>query len=104
MIFVETHAFTKQIKAIMSDEEYQALQKHLARHPEAGAVMEGTGGLRKIRVAHGGRGKSGGTRVIYYYFASASQIAMIFAYPKNVQGALTAEQKKMLRAVVENWR
>lgn len=104
MIFVETHVFTKQVTSIMSDDEYQALQKHLAQHPDAGAVIEGTGGLRKIRVAIGGRGKSGGARVIYYYFASASQIAMIFAYPKNVQATLTAEQKKMLKAVVENWR
>ena len=104
MIFVETHAFTKQITSIMSDDEYHTLQKHLAQHPDAGAVIEGTGGLRKIRVALGGRGKSGGARVIYYYFASASQIAMIFAYPKNVQDTLTAEQKKMLKAVVENWR
>jgi hypothetical protein len=87
----------------MSDEDYAKLQEQLASDPEAGVLIEGTGGLRKIRVALPGRGKSGGARVIYYYFTSASQIAMVLAYPKNVQDNLTAAQKKSLKAIIDNW-
>ncbi|WP_435639484.1 type II toxin-antitoxin system RelE/ParE family toxin [Carnimonas bestiolae] len=66
--------------------------------------MSGTGGLRKIRVAAKGHGKSGGARVIYYHFISASQIAMLFIYPKNEQEDLTSEQRKILKTVIEHWR
>lgn len=103
MIFIETPTFTRQITSLMSDEEYAKLQKQLAGNPEAGVLIEGTGGLRKIRVALPGRGKSGGARVIYYYFTAASQIAMVLAYPKNVQDNLTAAQKKTLKAIIDNW-
>lgn len=104
MIFIETPAFTRLITELMEDEDYGQFQQELARAPESGDVIEGTGGLRKIRVALPGRGKSGGARVIYYYFSSASQIVLMFAYPKNVQDNLTPAQKKALRAVIENWK
>lgn len=104
MIFIETLAFTRLITELMKDEDYGQFQRELAWAPESGDVIEGTGGLRKIRVALPGRGKSGGARVIYYYFSSASQIVLMFAYPKNVQDNLTPAQKKALRAVIENWK
>ena len=104
MIFVETPIFTAQIKELLSDDDYGTFQRYLAENPEAGDVIKETGGLRKIRVAMKGRGKSGGARVIYYYFVSASRIAMVFAYTKNVQGNLTSAQKAALRKVIEQWR
>lgn len=63
---IETHIFTKKIKAILSDDEYRKLQWELAINPEAGPLIPGCRGLRKLRWAIPGKGKRGGLRVIYY--------------------------------------
>jgi hypothetical protein len=60
MIFVETTLFTRQINALVDDDDYADFQRELANDPEAGDVIPGTGGLRKIRMAAKGRGKRGG--------------------------------------------
>jgi hypothetical protein len=104
MIFVETALFTAQIKQLLSDDDYGIFQRELAEDPEAGDVIKGTGGLRKIRVAAKGHGKSGGARVIYYHFVSASRIGLLFAYSKRDQGNLTPAQKAALKKVIEKWR
>jgi hypothetical protein len=64
MIFIETSIFTRQVLELLTDEEYADLQSELAANPLAGDVIEGTGGLRKVRVAAKGKGKRGGARVI----------------------------------------
>ena len=104
MVFVETPVFTGQIKLLLSDDDYGAFQRTLADNPQAGDVIPGTGGLRKIRVAAKGHGKSGGARVIYYHFVSASRIGLLFVYPKNEQVSRTPAQKVVLRKVIEQWR
>jgi hypothetical protein len=104
MIFVETSVFTRQIQELASDDEFAAFQIELANNPEAGDVIQGTGGLRKIRMAAKGRGKRGGARVIYYYFTSESEIALLLAYAKNEAEDLTAAQKKLLKQIIEQWR
>lgn len=88
----------------MDDDAYIVMQKVLVQNPSAGDVIEGTGGIRKMRVAAKGHGKRGGARVIYYHFVSASQIALLMIYPKNEQQDLTAEERKALKAVIEHWR
>jgi Protein of unknown function (DUF1044). len=103
MIFIETPVFTRQITALVDDEDYADFQRELANDPEAGTVIAGTGGLRKVRMAAKGHGKRGGARLIYYYFASASQIAFLLAYAKNQSENLTASQKKTLKQVIEQW-
>ncbi|WP_234697496.1 hypothetical protein [Pseudomonas syringae] len=60
MIFIETPVFSSDLKNHLDDEEYRSLQVHLAEHPKSGALIEDTGGLRKIRWAAHGKGKSGG--------------------------------------------
>lgn len=104
MIFVETPLFTSQIKLLLTDDDYGVFQRALAENPQAGDVIPGTGGLRKVRVAAKGHGKSGGARVIYYHFVSASRIGLLFAYPKNEQVNLTPAQKAALRKIIEQWR
>ena len=104
MVFIETPAFTRLIKTLMADEDYGRAQRMLAAAPEIGDVIEGTGGLRKVRIALPGRGKRGGARFIYYYITCASQIVLLLAYPKNVQDDLSAEQKKALRHIIEHWK
>ena len=83
MIFIETPVFTAQIKELMSDDDYGAFQRYLTENPEAGDVIKDTDGLRKIRMAAKGHGKSGGARVIYYHFVSAYRIALLFAYRRT---------------------
>ncbi|MEX1828415.1 type II toxin-antitoxin system RelE/ParE family toxin [Luteibacter sp. CQ10] len=101
--FIETPLFTRQITELLDDESYAEFQRVLAENPEAGDLIRNTGGLRKIRVAAKGRGKRGGARVIYYYFVSASHIALLMVYPKSEMDDLTEEQKKALKSVVEKW-
>ena len=76
----------------------------MADHPESGDVIKGTGGLRKVRWAAGGKGKSGGVRVIYYSVTAASQIRMILIYKKGVRDDLTPKQKAVLRKINEGWK
>ncbi len=96
----ESHAFTHQVDAMLSREDYRALQLHLVGRPDAGAVIPGGGGLRKLRWALAGRGKRGGARVIYYWYVEASRIYLLLLYAKNERDDLSPEQKRMLQRLV----
>lgn len=101
MEIIETSIFTKQITKYLSDEEYLAFQMELVRRPDAGAIIQGSGGLRKIRWRYQGQGKSGGIRIIYYWFVNDQLILLLFAYSKNEQDDLTEDQRKILKQIVE---
>lgn len=101
MELIETSTFTKQITALLMDEEYGEFQSRLAANPQLGALIKGGGGIRKIRVAVGSRGKSGGARVIYYWAVRRDMILLLYAYPKNVAADLTPKQIAQLAKVVK---
>jgi hypothetical protein len=101
MQFIETSIFTRQVTALLKDEEYREMQIALSVHPESGAIIPRTGGLRKIRWSITGRGKRGGVRAIYYWVVAKDQILMLFMYSKNEKDDLTPTQLKVLREVVE---
>jgi hypothetical protein len=101
VIFLETPIFTRQIKELIDDEEYRALQLRLLADPNAGDLIPRSGGLRKIRGGLPGRGRRGGARVIYYWVTAQSKIYMLLAYAKNEQDDLTNEQLRTLRALVQ---
>jgi hypothetical protein len=101
MVIVETPIFTRRILAILSDEEYRLLQLHLLSKPDAGKIIQGSGGLRKLRWSAKGHGKSGGIRIIYYRFLSHDTILLLFAYTKNERDDLTPEQLRQLKRVIE---
>jgi hypothetical protein len=101
MEIVETLVFTKRIKAVLSDDEYSELQQALVINPEAGALIPGGGGLRKLRWAVPGKGKSGGLRIIYYWYASNDRIYMLFVYKKTEQEDLTNKQLAKLKEYVK---
>lgn len=103
MIFIETSVFTRQVGELLTDDEYFGFQVHLATNPLAGDVIQGTGGLRKVRVAAKGRGKRGGARVIYYYVSSAAQIRLLLIYAKGRKDDLSAAEKRTLRSLNERW-
>ncbi|HYA81167.1 MAG TPA: type II toxin-antitoxin system RelE/ParE family toxin [Methylocystis sp.] len=86
----------------MSEEERTAIVDLLAASPEVGDLIPGTGGLRKVRVPLAGRGKRGGARVIYYLYDQTLPIYLLLAYAKNERDNLSAEQKTVLRRLVEN--
>lgn len=100
MIIIETSIFTRQVQTLLDDDEYRRLQTFLAIRPDAGDLIPGGGGLRKIRWGAQGRGKRGGVRVIYYWAVRQDRILMLLIYAKNVQDDLTAEQLKVLRAMI----
>jgi mRNA-degrading endonuclease RelE of RelBE toxin-antitoxin system len=100
MVIRETTVFTKQVKQLLDTESYRLLQLRLVADPEAGALIPGTGGLRKIRWQGSGKGKRGGIRAIYYWAGQVDVILMLLAYPKNEQGDLTPDQKRILAALV----
>jgi len=101
VVIVETSIFTRQVLALLSDEEYRRLQTALVLHPDMGAVIPGSGGLRKLRWAVEGRGKRGGVRVIYYWAIVHDKILMLFMYAKNEQDDMTYDQIKVLRRIIE---
>lgn len=88
---------------MLSDDEFLEFQTFLANNPAAGAVIQQTGGLRKIRWAVRGKGKRGGVRVIYYHVTADCQIRLLYIYRKGIQDDLTEEQKEMLRKLNERW-
>jgi len=100
MRIVETTVFTRQIDTLIENDEKQNLLDALIQQPDAGDLIKGSGGLRKLRWAAHGRGKSGGIRVIYYW-CEGQIMYLLLAYPKNKQDDLSPEQLKVLRKVVE---
>ena len=96
---VELHAFTRSAARIWSDEEITALVDYVARNPEAGDVIQGTGGVRKLRWARSGGGKRGGARVVYFYYRSDTPIYMLLAYAKAKASDLTPDEKKAVAAL-----
>jgi hypothetical protein len=91
---VETSAFARRAQKLLSTEEHEELLFSLALHPQSGDEIPGTGGVRKVRYAARGKGKSGGVRVIYYFFDEENPLYAIFLYGKNEQANLTPAQKR----------
>lgn len=85
----------------LSNSDLSTLEKLLLADPQIGSVIQGTGGARKMRISLDASGKSGGGRVIYLDVFEKERLYLLFAYPKNVQENLTAEQKKAIKQLVE---
>ena len=101
MELIETSIITRQVQALLSEEEYRLLQIAMLQHPESGDIIPHSGGLRKKRWTTGGKGKRGGTRVIYYWAVVKDQILLLLIYAKNQQDNLTSAQLAALRKIVE---
>lgn len=101
LTFIETKLFTRLIGGYMSDEEYLGLQNALLANPEAGDLIRGSGGVRKVRWSLTGRGKRGGIRVIYYLRTQQGQIWMLTAYAKNVAETIPADMLKKIKEEID---
>lgn len=97
MTVVETPAFLRKAKGFLSEEERADLVAFLAENPQAGVIMPETGGVRKLRWARPGEGKSGGYRVIYYFHSEAIPLLLLTLYGKNEKSNLTMAERNMMR-------
>lgn len=102
MIFIETSTFTKLIGKYLSDDEYLGLQKVLLNYPDAGKVIRGTGGVRKIRWHLPGKGKSGGIRVIYFWQVAEDEIWMLTVYAKSEKDTIPAHVLKKIAEEIKD--
>ena len=100
--FIETRLFTRLLPEYLSDDEYARLQRKLMQDPEAGAVIRGSGGVRKLRWAAAGRGKRNGYRVIYFVRRPKGVIWMLTIYPKNVSDTIPARVLKQIREEIDD--
>ena len=100
--FIETKLFTKLVKQYLSDESYSELQSELMANPNLGSVIRASGGVRKVRWAAEGRGKSGGYRVIYFVRNARGVIWMLTMYPKNVAASIPGHMLKQIREEIES--
>lgn len=100
MRIIETTIFTRQIDRLAGDDEKQALLDDLIKQPDAGDLIRGGGGIRKLRWRTPGRGKRGGIRVIYFWHRGQVMYLLV-AYAKNVKDNLDANELQVLRKVVE---
>jgi hypothetical protein len=99
--FIETPIFTEDVERDLSLEEYRQLQVALLLRPTQGALIRGSGGLRKIRWSRPGMGKRGGLRAIYFWEARSETFYMLMVYRKNDQEDLTPKQVAILQRLVK---
>ncbi len=100
--FITTNEFDRQWKAMdLTDEDLADLQSMILLDPEAGVLMQDTGGLRKLRVPLEGRGKRGGARVCYVDFVVKETIYLITAYPKNEKDNLSKAERNEVRKLID---
>lgn len=104
---VETKAFTTSAKGRMKPKEVDALIQLLAAEPECGDLIQGTGGLRKVRFGVGGKGKSGGVRIVYYYCNDTLPVFLLTVFAKNEKDNLSNSDRnalaKVARAIRESY-
>lgn len=101
--FIELPAFERNRSGYLDDEAFRELQNALMAEPEAGDVIEGTGGLRKLRFSdkRRGKGKRGGLRVIYYWWDQGLQYWLFTLFDKDEASDLTPSQRKILKEMIK---
>ena len=104
----ETAPFQRKISTLLSAEERSDLIAYLAEYPSAGALIQATGGIRKLRWARQGSGKSGGIRVVYYFHSETMPLYLLAAFGKNEKANLSSEEQHLLAKAVKDlvalWR
>lgn len=103
----EVPEYIRKAERLLSAAERQDVLSYLAAHPKSGDLIEGTGGVRKLRWGRGGRGKSGGVRVIYYYHSEVMPLYLLAMFAKNEQDNLSKAERngmaKMVDILVATW-
>jgi len=97
----EVPEYIRRSEKLLSDGERRDVVNYLAAHPKAGDLMEGSGGVRKLRWGRGGQGKSGGVRVIYYFHSEAMPLYLLTLFAKNERANLSKAERNDLAGLVE---
>jgi hypothetical protein len=92
----ELPEYIKRADSLLTESECKSVINYLSEHPKAGAIIEGTGGIRKMRWSKGNKGKSGGVRVIYYYHDERIPLYLLTVFGKNEQANLTKADRNAL--------
>ena len=100
--FIESSVFTKYRESYLNDETYRMLQLFLLMQPEAGKIIKGTGGVRKLRWKRLNTGKSGGVRIIYYVQYNPNEFWLLTIYAKSKQDTIPAHIAKKLKELFEH--
>jgi len=104
----ETEPFQRKVGRLLTENEKTGLLAYLAMHPNAGVLIQGAGGIRKLRWARSGMGKSGGVRVIYYFHSPEMPLYLLTLFGKNEKSDITLDEKnalsKSVKALVKYWR
>jgi hypothetical protein len=101
MTFTEHPVFTRRITELLTDEEYRRFQTDLAANPEAGDVIPGLSGLRKVRLALPGRGKRGAARVLYLLFVRAETVFLLYVFAKGEFKDLPPDKRRVIKRLVD---
>lgn len=105
---VELPEYKKQVKKYLSKSDSDLLINYVAEHPKAGDIMQGTGGIRKLRWAKTGSGKSGGVRVVYYFHNESMPLFLLSLFGKNEKANLSNAERNLLAKftsiLVKNYR
>lgn len=104
MVFIETSLFTRYLHKYLDDDEYRQLQNFMIEQPDSGDVIQGAGGLRKLRWSLDRRGKRGGIRVIYFWQVAKEHIYLLTLYAKNEISDLSSDDKKALKMMLKDWK
>ena len=104
----ETNAYQRKVARLLSERERDDLIAYLSEHPNAGVIIEGTGGIRKLRWARAGRGKRSGVRVIYYFYDNSMPLYLLAVFGKSEKANLSKEERNLLAKAVKElvvcWR
>jgi hypothetical protein len=101
-VFFSASIFDRQWERMgLDDEDLRRLENDIAGNPQIGDIVRGTGGLRKMRFAPEGRGKSGGSRVLYIDFVVIERVYLIYAYPKNEKDDISPAERAAFKKIIE---
>ena len=98
---IETKAFIDKAKGLLTDDQRNSVIDIISDNPEAGSIMPGTNGVRKLRIPLQDRGKSGGARVIYYYFNETKPIFLLGLFAKNEKDNVTKSERNELQKLTK---
>lgn len=102
MEFIEATSFTKHVDTYLTGDEYLGLQNYLLQNPESGKVVQGSGGVRKLRWAMSGIGKRGGVRIIYYFKKQGDEIWLLTIYSKSETENIPAHILRKIAEEIQN--
>ena len=100
-VFVYLAPFQRAAKGLLGESDLQAIEASIVADPKVGATVAETGGVRKMRYALPGRGRSGGARIIYYYRGAKGRVYMITAYAKNRKENLSKAERHAIKDVIQ---